>query len=547
MDMFCYQCQETAKGTGCTIRGVCGKDAPTANMMDALMFVIRGISTVCDTLEAHGQKIPPEVPEFIIDGLFSTITNANFDIALIRRRVQEGFKLRQRVVDQALAAGIAPGRYDEVTWTDQQVMAADRPDVVGILRPEDEDRRSLQQLAVYGIKGMAAYMEHAMRLGMDYPEIHRFIRSIFAKITRNDPADDWVKLVLDTGAAGVKAMALLDKANTTAYGQPEISKVNIGVGSRPGILVSGHDLRDMERLLIQSEGQGVDIYTHSEMLPANYYPRLKRYPHFVGNYGDAWWQQREQFESFNGAILFTTNCIVPPLKNASYTSRMFCTGATGYPGCQYIPVGPDGEKDFMPVIEAAKKCQPPREIERGSIVGGFAHDQVAKLAPQVVEAVKSGAIKRFIVMAGCDGRMKSRQYYTDFAKALPHDTVILTAGCAKYRYNKLELGDINGIPRVLDAGQCNDSYSLVVIAQMLQKAFGLDDINKLPIVYNIAWYEQKAIIVLLALLSLGVKDIHTGPTLPAFLSPSVAQTLVREFGLATPGTVDDDMRLFGIE
>lgn len=544
--MFCYQCQETAKGTGCTIRGVCGKDAPTANMMDALMFVIRGISTVADALEKEGHKIPAETSGFIIDGLFSTITNANFDIASIRRRVQEGFKLRQRLVDQAIAAGIAPGNYDEVTWTDQQVMAADRPDVVGILRPEDEDVRSLQQLAVYGIKGMAAYMEHAMRLGLDDDDVHRFIRSIFAKITRKTQ-EDWVKLVLDTGAAGVKAMALLDRANTTAYGNPEISKVNIGVGTRPGILVSGHDLRDIERLLIQSQDQGVDIYTHSEMLPANYYPRLKRYPHFVGNYGDAWWQQREQFESFNGPILFTTNCIVPPLKNASYTSRMFCTGATGYPGCTYIPVGEDGEKDFSEIIRVAKTCQPPKEIEQGTIVGGFAHDQVAKLAPQIVEAIKTGAIKRFVVMAGCDGRMKSRQYYTDFAKALPKDTVILTAGCAKYRYNKLPLGDINGIPRVLDAGQCNDSYSLVVIAQMLQKAFGLDDINKLPIVYNIAWYEQKAIIVLLALLSLGVKNIHTGPTLPAFFSPHVAQVLVCEFGLATPGTVDDDMRLFGIE
>lgn len=546
--MFCYQCQETARGTGCTVRGVCGKDAPTANMMDALMFAIRGISTVCDILEANGKEIPKEVAPFIIDGLFSTITNANFDIESIKERVVRGFKMRDELIAQAKAEGLDPGDYDETTWTLEQTLSDDSPERVGILRPGiTEDHRSLQQLSVYGIKGMAAYMEHAMRLGHDDETVHRFIRSIFAKITRQDPADDWVSLVLETGTYGVKAMALLDTANTSAYGNPEISKVNIGVGTRPGILISGHDLRDMEELLKQSDGKGVDIYTHSEMLPANYYPKLKRYPHFVGNYGDAWWQQREQFEAFRGAILFTTNCIVPPLKNATYTSRMFTTNATGYPGCTYLPNREDGSTDFTPVIEAALKCEPPKEIEQGTIVGGFAHAQVAALAPQVVEAIKSGAIKRFVVMAGCDGRMKSREYYTKFAEALPKDTVILTAGCAKFRYNKLKLGDINGIPRVLDAGQCNDSYSLVVIAQMLQKAFGLDDINKLPIVYNIAWYEQKAVIVLLALLSLGVKNIHTGPTLPGFFSPHVAQVLVEKFGLATPGTVEDDMRLFGIE
>ena len=543
--MFCYQCQETMKGTGCILKGVCGKESHTAKAMDLLMLVVRGISVVTDEFRNAGHPVAAEVNRFVVDALFSTITNANFDDESILNRVDKGMILRNRLIEEAKEKGISLPEIDELQWQGGRDEYASKAESVGVLREPDIDLRSLKELMTYGLKGMAAYLEHAMRLGYDDASIHTFMQhALAATATKSLPAGEWVKMVLQTGEYGVKTMALLDKANTERYGNPEMTKVNIGVGKRPGILISGHDLKDMEELLKQTEGTGVDVYTHSEMLPAHYYPAFKKYSHFVGNYGNAWWKQREEFTTFNGPILFTTNCIVPPLANAEYKERMFTTNSTGYPGCKYIQADAEGRKDFSEIIEIAKQCQPPTEIERGEIIGGFAHNQVLQLADKVVDAVKSGAIRRFVVMAGCDGRMKGRDYYTEFAKALPKDTVILTAGCAKYRYNKLPLGDINGIPRVLDAGQCNDSYSLAVIAMKLKEVFELNDINELPIVYNIAWYEQKAVIVLLALLSLGVKKIHLGPTLPAFLSPNVAKVLVDTFQIGTISDVEDDLKMF---
>lgn len=545
--MFCYQCQEAAKGVGCTLKGVCGKESHTSQAMDLLLFVVRGVSTVADSLRSAGEPENDEVNKFVIDALFCTITNANFDDESILKRVDKGLELRRILIGQASALGIKLPEVDELLWSGDRSEYETKGELVGVLREANEDLRSLKELIVYGLKGMAAYLEHAMRLGYSDTSVHAFIQYALATIaTKSLSADEWVGLVLKTGEYGVKVMALLDEANTGSYGNPEITEVNIGVGKRPGILISGHDLKDMEELLKQTEGTGVDVYTHSEMLPAHYYPAFKKYDHFVGNYGNAWWKQREEFATFNGPILFTTNCIVPPLPNAEYKERMFTTNATGYPGCKYITQDENGKKDFSEVIEIAKSCAAPTEIEHGTIIGGFAHNQVLQLADKVVDAVKTGAIRRFIVMAGCDGRMKSRDYYSEFAQMLPKDTVILTAGCAKYRYNKLQLGDVNGIPRVLDAGQCNDSYSLAVIALKLKEVFQLNDINELPIVYNIAWYEQKAVIVLLALLSLGVQKIHLGPTLPAFLSPNVAKVLVDTFHIGGIGTVESDLELFGL-
>lgn len=541
--MFCYQCQEASKGIGCTIKGVCGKDDVTANRMDLLMFVMKGIAVVAEKLRANGTPATA-ANHFITEGLFSTITNANFDVNSISARVTEGLKLRNDLIGKAVAAGIALPKLEELSWNGNESEYESKSASVGVLRESNEDVRSLKELVIYGLKGMAAYAEHASKLGFEEEDIYAFIQHALAATTRTDiSSDELTALVLETGSFGVKTMALLDKANTTSYGNPEVTKVNIGVGKNPGILISGHDLKDMEELLAQTEGTGVDVYTHSEMLPANYYPAFKKYKHFVGNYGNAWWKQREEFESFNGPILFTTNCIVPPLSGASYKDKVYTTNAAGYPGFKHVPARKEGgTKDFSEIIEVAKKCAAPTEIEHGEIIGGFAHNQVMQLAGQVVDAVKSGAIKKFVVMAGCDGRMKTRDYYSDFATQLPKDNVILTAGCAKYRYNKLPLGDINGIPRVLDAGQCNDSYSLALIALKLKEVFELQDINELPIVYNIAWYEQKAVIVLLALLSLGVKNIHLGPTLPAFLSPNVANVLVENFGISSIRTPEEDIK-----
>ncbi|ADV43836.1 hydroxylamine reductase [Bacteroides helcogenes] len=546
-NMFCYQCQETAKGIGCTLKGVCGKESHTAQAMDLLLFVVRGISVVADAMRKADYPVPEEVNGFVVDALFCTITNANFDDESILKRVDKGIVLRNRLIEEAKKNRIFLPESDELVWQGTRDEYAEKAATVGIMREPDEDLRSLKELLTYGLKGLAAYLEHAMRLGFNDDGIHAFVQHALAAVACGSlSADEWVRLVLETGEYGVKTMSLLDAANTRTYGNPEITKVNIGVKNRPGILISGHDLKDMEELLKQTEGTGVDVYTHGEMLPAHYYPAFKKYPHFVGNYGNAWWKQREEFTSFNGPILFTTNCIVPPLTNAVYKERMFTTNSAGYPGCKHIEKDAEGKKDFSGIIEMARQCQPPTEIERGEIVGGFAHNQVLLLADKIVDAVKTGAISRFIVMAGCDGRMKNRDYYAEFARKLPHDTVILTAGCAKYRYNKLGLGDINGIPRVLDAGQCNDSYSLAVIALKLKEVFRLNDINELPIVYNIAWYEQKAVIVLLALLSLGVKEIHLGPTLPAFLSPNVAKVLVETFHIAGIGSVEDDLKKFGL-
>ncbi len=546
-NMFCYQCQETAKGSGCTVKGVCGKTSTTSNNMDLLLFVVRGVSVIATELRKAGKSIAPEVNGFVTDALFSTITNANFDDESILARVEKGLKLRTQLQTEAKKAGIDLPQVEELTWDGNTATYNAVAAKVGILRETNEDFRSLKELMIYGLKGMAAYHEHAMRLGFEDEAIHAFMQDALAKTATNGlTLEEWIGTVLKTGEMGVQTMALLDKANTTRYGNPEITKVNIGAGKNPGILISGHDLHDMEQLLAQTEGTGVDVYTHSEMLPAHYYPAFKKYKHFVGNYGNAWWKQREEFASFNGPIVFTTNCIVPPLDGAEYKNRMYTMNSTGFPGCKHIATDENGKKDFSEVIALAKTCQAPTEIESGEIVGGFAHEQVFQLAGPVVEAIKSGAIRKFIVMGGCDGRMKGRDYYAEFAKALPKDTVILTAGCAKYRYNKLPLGDINGIPRVLDAGQCNDSYSLALIALKLKEVFELSDINELPIVYNIAWYEQKAVIVLLALLSLGVKNIHLGPTLPAFLSPNVAKVLVQNFGIAGIGTVDEDLQKFGL-
>lgn len=541
--MFCFQCQEAAKGTGCTIKGVCGKDDETANRMDLLLFITKGVSVVATQLRNAGIEISSHINHFVVDALFSTITNANFDMESITRRVVKGIELRDQLKDEAGKRGIELPVIDELVWKGDESTFEGKALTVGVLREANPDIRSLKELIIYGLKGMAAYVEHAGNLGFEEADLHRFIQFALAETLRKDlSAEQLTALVLETGSYGVKAMALLDKANTSSYGNPEITQVNIGVRNNPAILISGHDLKDMEELLAQTDGTGVDVYTHSEMLPANYYPAFKKYKHFVGNYGNAWWQQREEFESFNGPILFTTNCIVPPLESASYKDRVYTTNSTGFPGWKHIPSREDGKtKDYSEIIAHAKRCAAPKEIEHGQITGGFAHNQVMALAGKVVDAVKSGAIRKFVVMAGCDGRMKSRNYYTEFASELPSDCVILTAGCAKYRYNKLPLGDIGGIPRVLDAGQCNDSYSLAVIAMKLQEAFGLEDINQLPIVYNIAWYEQKAVIVLLALLSLGVKNIHLGPTLPAFLSPNVAQVLVENFGIGTISTPDEDI------
>lgn len=538
--MFCYQCQETANCSGCTVSGVCGKKPDTANMQDLLVYVTKGISAVTTQIRAEGKQIDKSINHLITLNLFTTITNANFDKDVIVERIKTTLKVKENLLKEVSDKSALPSAS---LWNGNESEFAAKAATVGVLATENEDIRSLRELITYGLKGLSAYSKHANVLMEDNEKLDAFLQRALSMLFDDTlSVDDLVALTLETGKFGVDGMAMLDKANTSAYGNPEITKVNIGVRSNPAILVSGHDLRDLEMLLEQAKDTGVDVYTHSEMLPAHYYPTFKKYSHFVGNYGNAWWKQKEEFESFNGAILMTTNCIVPP--KDSYKDRMFTTGAAGYPGVKHIG-GEIGEtKDFSQIIEVAKKCKSPVEIEKGEIVGGFAHNQVLSLADKIVEAVQNGDIKTFIVMAGCDGRAKSRNYYTEFAKALPKDTVILTAGCAKYKYNKLNLGDINGIPRVLDAGQCNDSYSLAVIALKLKEVFGLDDINKLPIIYNIAWYEQKAVIVLLSLLYLGVKNIHLGPTLPAFLSPNVLNVLVENFGISGIGSVEDDIKLF---
>ncbi|WP_099191379.1 hydroxylamine reductase [Tepidibacter mesophilus] len=542
MGMFCYQCQEAAGCKGCTVRGVCGKNESVAKSQDILVYASKGLAIVSN----EGRKvgvIDSKVDKYITENLFTTITNANFDRDAIINRVKETLRLREELkVKVEEAGGNVTG--DATDWSAVTEAEFDiKAETVGVLSTENEDVRSLRELIIYGLKGLSAYMKHAMNLGYNNEDVHGFMaKALAATLDDSLTADDLVALAMEAGKYGVDGMALLDQANTGTYGHPEITKVDIGVRNKPGILISGHDLKDLELLLKQTEGTGVEVYTHSEMLAGQYYPEFKKYSHFAGNYGNAWWKQTEEFEKFNGPILMTTNCVVPP--KDSYKDRLFTTGASGVPGCRHINADENGNKDFSDIIEMAKRCEVPTEIEKGEIVGGFAHNQVLALADKVVDAVKSGAIKRFFVMAGCDGRAKSRNYYTDFAKAIPNDTVILTAGCAKYKYNKLDLGDIGGIPRVLDAGQCNDSYSLVVIALKLKEVFGLDDVNELPISYNIAWYEQKAVIVLLSLLYLGVKNIHLGPTLPAFLSPNVAKVLVDNFGIAGITNVEDDVKIF---
>ena len=540
--MFCYQCQETAGCKGCTMSGVCGKKPDVAAMQDLLVYVTKGISAITTALRQEGKQVSAKINHLITLNLFTTITNANFDKESIESRIRATLTEKEVLLKQVTNLTVLP---EAAKWNGSENWE-EKARTVGVLSTENEDIRSLRELITYGLKGLSAYSKHANVLLKDNDEVDTFLqKALAATLNDNLSVEDLIALTMETGKYGVSGMAMLDKANTDSYGTPEITKVNIGVRKNPGILVSGHDLRDLEMLLEQTQGTGVDVYTHSEMLPAHYYPAFKKYPNFVGNYGNAWWKQKEEFESFNGPILMTTNCIVPP--KDSYKNRLYTTGAAGYPGCTHIPGEIGEQKIFSAIIEHAKKCVAPSEIETGEIIGGFAHAQVLALADKVVEAVKSGAIKKFVVMAGCDGRAKSRDYYTEFAKALPKDTVILTAGCAKYKYNKLPLGDINGIPRVLDAGQCNDSYSLAVIALKLKEVFGLDDINDLPIIYNIAWYEQKAVIVLLALLYLGVKNIHLGPTLPAFLSPNVAKVLIENFGIAGIGTVEEDMeKFFGI-
>lgn len=538
--MFCYQCQETAGCKGCTVVGVCGKQPDVAAMQDLLVWVTKGISAVTTRLREEGRAVADEVNHLVTENLFTTITNANFDKAAIEKRIEKTLEMKTALWEQLERRDNLP---EAAGWTGEPSEFIKKASEAGVLIGQNEDIISLRSLITYGLKGLSAYTRHANVLLQEDREADAFLqRALAATLDDGLSVDDLIHLTLETGEYGVRGMALLDRANTETYGNPEITTVDIGVGSNPGILVSGHDLRDMEMLLDQTQGSGVDVYTHSEMLPAQYYPAFKKYPNFKGNYGNAWWCQREEFETFNGPILMTTNCIVPP--KDSYKDRLYTTGAAGYPGCTYINGGIGGKKDFSVIIQHAKRCEPPTGIEQGQIVGGFAHAQVLALADKVVDAVKSGKIRKFVVMAGCDGRAKSRTYYTDFAKALPEDTVILTAGCAKYRYNKLNLGDIEGIPRVLDAGQCNDSYSLAVIAMKLQEIFGLDDINDLPIIYNIAWYEQKAVIVLLALLSLGIKNIHLGPTLPAFLSPNVVNVLVEKFGIAGIDSVESDVELF---
>ena len=546
MGMFCFQCQEAAKGTGCTVRGVCGKTEDTANLQDLLIYTLKGISIYGVKAREAGIK-DRHVDRFVVESLFSTITNANFDKESFIKRIREGIELRESLKEKLIneTGQVKDGLHDAAMWkagTDEELYR--KAAQVGVLSTSNEDIRSLRELLIYGVKGMAAYVEHASVLGYEDDNLYAFMQKALAATTDDKlTVEDLTSLVMECGKYGVDAMALLDKANTSTYGNPEITRVNIGVRDNPGILVSGHDLKDMEELLVQTEGTGIDVYTHGEMLPANYYPAFKKYKHFVGNYGNAWWKQDKEFEAFNGPILMTTNCLVPP--KDSYKDRVYTTGVVGFEGVKHIPARVDGKpKDFSEIIEHAKSCKPPTEIEQGTIVGGFAHNTMAGLADSVVEAVKKGAIKRFFVMAGCDGRQKARDYYTEFAKKLPGDSVILTAGCAKYRYNKLDLGDINGIPRVLDAGQCNDSYSLVLTALKLKEAFGLEDVNQLPISYNIAWYEHKAVIVLLALLYLGVKNIHLGPTLPAFLSPNVAKVLVENFGIGGITSVEEDIKMF---
>ena len=538
--MFCYQCQETAGCSGCTQVGVCGKKPDVAAMQDLLIYVTKGISAVTTALRADGEEVSPEINHLITLNLFTTITNANFDKDVITERIKITLSKKQELLQKVRNIQMLP---EAAVWNGSEENFEAKAAQVGVLATENEDIRSLRELITYGLKGLSAYSKHANVLLKNSEEVDAFLQhALSATLDNTLSADQLVELAMETGKYGVDGMAMLDSANTEAYGNPEITKVNIGVGSRPGILVSGHDLKDLEMLLEQTQGTGVDVYTHSEMLPAHYYPKFKKYPNFIGNYGNAWWKQKEEFEAFNGPIIMTTNCIVPP--KSSYKDRLFTTGATGYPGCKHINGGIGEQKDFSEIIAMAKGCQPPTEIENGEIIGGFAHNQVLSLADKIVDAVKTGAIKKFVVMAGCDGSAKSRSYYTDFAKALPKDTVILTAGCAKYKYNKLNLGDINGIPRVLDAGQCNDSYSLAVIALKLKEVFECNDINELPIIYNISWYEQKAVIVLLSLLYLGVKNIHLGPTLPAFLSPNVAKVLVDNFGISGIGTVEEDIELF---
>ena len=555
--MFCYQCQETAKGTGCTTIGVCGKDAETSGLQDLLIHIDKGVAAYSSVLRKNGKAkelIEGKVNRYLINSLFITITNANFDDDAILDEIKAGLKLREEL--KALATEEEKKEAEKygadlVNWyyeSDEDLIKfSENQSVVGVLRTENEDVRSLRELIVYGLKGLAAYAEHAFNLGKTSEEIFAFVEeALLGTMDDSLTAEQLIALTMKTGEYGVKVMALLDEANTSALGTPEITKVKIGAGKRPGILISGHDLWDLKQLLEQSKDSGVDIYTHSEMLPGHGYPELKKYSHFYGNYGNAWWDQRKDFTNFNGPIVFTTNCIVPPVKNATYKDRVFTTNAAGYPGWKRIKVNADGTKDFSEIIELAKTCQPPVEVESGEITVGFAHNQVLSLADKVVENIKSGAIKRFVVMSGCDGRMSQRHYYTEFAENLPKDTIILTSGCAKFKYNKLNLGDINGIPRVLDAGQCNDSYSWAVVALKLKEVFGLNDINELPLVFNIAWYEQKAVIVLLALLYLGVKNIHVGPTLPGFLSPNVAKVLVENFGIAGITTVEEDLKKFGL-
>ena len=542
MSMFCYQCQEAAKGVACTIKGVCGKTDKVANLQDLLVYVTKGVSWLAHIANENGMDTDKE-DKYVFEALFVTITNGNFDEDAIIKKIKESYAIRERLMNELVKNELikVPVPACVTLKEEDKETILDKSEDVGVLNIENEDIRSLKELLTYGLKGIAAYGDHALVLGYRDKDVFRFTHSaLSATLDTEISADELTNMVIECGKHGVKVMALLDKANTETYGNPEITRVNIGVRENPAILISGHDLKDMEELLKQTEGTGVDVYTHSEMLPANYYPAFKKYDHFVGNYGNSWWKQKQEFETFNGPVLFTTNCIVPPKGN--YKDRIYTTGNSGFEGCVHIPAREDGKpKDFSQIIEHARKCPPPVEIEKGEIVGGFAHNQVTQLAEPIVDAVKSGAIRKFFVMAGCDGRMKSREYYTEFAEKLPKDTVILTAGCAKYRYNKLSLGEIGGIPRVLDAGQCNDSYSLAVIALKLKEIFELNDINELPIVYNIAWYEQKAVIVLLALLSLGVKNIHLGPTLPAFLSPAVRDVLVETFGLSGIGTVDEDI------
>lgn len=541
--MFCFQCQETAKGTGCTVQGVCGKKADTSRWQDLLLSLSRGIATIRTALRNAGVETKQEVGDYLIDAIFTTITNANFDDQSILNKVDKGVQIKHDLLKLAEENHVELPKYREVEWGGEKANYEAEGNKQGVLRTVNEDLRSLKELSMLGLKGAAAYYEHASRLNKRDEKLMAEFEKTLATITNpQSDMDTLLTSVLETGRIGVEAMVLLDTANTQAYGNPELTKVNIGTGSRPGILISGHDLKDIEMLLEQTEGTGIDVYTHGEMLPAHYYPQLKKYKHLVGNYGNAWWKQKEEFETFNGPIVFTTNCIVPPSPKASYKDRVFTTNATGFPGWKHIVADENGYKDFSEVIEIAKTCKAPTAIEQGEIIGGFAHAQVFALADKIVEAVKTGAIRKFIVMSGCDGRMKSRDYYKEFAEQLPHDTVILTSGCAKYRYNKLNLGDINGIPRILDAGQCNDSYSWAVVAMKLKEIFSANDINDLPIEFNVAWYEQKAVIVLLALLYLGIKNIHIGPTLPAFVSPNVLKVLVENFNLSGITTVEEDLK-----